>query len=73
LHDLRHTAATRLGRHANIRVVQRLLRHDDPATTAKYLHAFDDDVRAAMDAESEAHASSKKLDRELDRSGGGTG
>jgi integrase len=52
LHDLRHTAATRLGRHANIKVVQRFMRHEDAATTAKYLHAFDDDVLAAMEAES---------------------
>jgi integrase len=51
LHDLRHTAATRLGRKANIKVVQRFLRHENAATTAKYLHAFDDDVRAAMEAE----------------------
>jgi integrase len=54
LHDLRHTAATRLGRKANIKVVQRFLRHENAATTAKYLHAFDDDVRAAMEAESNA-------------------
>jgi integrase len=52
MHDLRHTAATRLGRHTNIKTVQRFMRHEDVATTAKYLHAFDDDVLAAMEAES---------------------
>lgn len=51
LHDMRHTAAIRLGRKANIKVVQKLLRHTDIATTAKYMHVFDEDVRAAMEAE----------------------
>jgi len=55
MHDLRHTAATRLGRggKANIKVIQRFLRHDDLASTARYLHVFDEDVRAAMEAETE--------------------
>src|SRR5205823_5825862 len=56
LHDLRHTAATRLLRDgkANIKVVQKLMRHEDIATTAKYAHAFDEDVLAAMEAETQA-------------------
>jgi integrase len=56
LHDLRHTAATRLakGGKANIKVVQRLMRHEDIATTAKYMHAYDDDVLAAMEAETKS-------------------
>jgi integrase len=56
LHDLRHTAATRLARggKANIKVVQRLLRHENIATTAKYMHAYDDDVLQAMEAETES-------------------
>jgi integrase len=49
-HDLRHTAATRILRKSNLRVVQNLLGHSDPATTAKYAHALSEDIRAAMDA-----------------------
>jgi hypothetical protein len=32
-------------------VVQKLMRHENVATTAKYAHAFDEDVLAAMEAE----------------------
>lgn len=49
-HDLRHTAATRILRKSNLRVVQNLLGHSEPTTTAKYAHALVEDVRAAMDA-----------------------
>lgn len=51
-HDNRHTAATRILRQSNLRVVQRLLGHEDVATTAKYAHALTEDIRAAMDAAS---------------------
>lgn len=49
-HDLRHTAATRILRKSNLRVVQQLLGHSDIATTTKYAHAVDDDIRNAMEA-----------------------
>jgi integrase len=49
-HDLRHTAAARVLRKSNLRVVQNLLGHADPSTTAKYAHAVAEDIRAAMDA-----------------------
>jgi integrase len=49
-HDIRHTAATRVLRGSNIRVVQRMLGHADLATTGKYAHAMVEDVRAAMEA-----------------------
>lgn len=49
-HDTRHTAATRVLRKANLRVVQDLLGHADVATTAKYAHAMKEDVRAALEA-----------------------
>ncbi|MFD1944686.1 tyrosine-type recombinase/integrase [Paradevosia shaoguanensis] len=49
-HDLRHTAATRILRKSNLRVVQNLLGHAEPSTTAKYAHAMVEDIRAAMDA-----------------------
>lgn len=50
-HDLRHTAGTRLLRGSgNLRLVQKLLRHEDIATTTKYAHADDHDLRRAMEA-----------------------
>ncbi len=53
-HDNRHTAATRLLRSgANLKVVQRLLRHEDIGTTTKYAHVTDDDVMEAMQRASE--------------------
>lgn len=48
-HDTRHTAATRVLRESNLRVAQRLLGHSDVATTAKYAHALDDDLRKALE------------------------
>jgi integrase len=56
LHDTRHTAATRVLRASNLKVVQNLLRHEDIATTAKYAHAMTEDIRAALDAASAANA-----------------
>lgn len=49
-HDTRHTAATRVLRASNLKVAQRLLGHADIATTTKYAHALDDDIRAALNA-----------------------
>jgi integrase len=56
LHDFRHTAGTRLLRDgkAILKVVQKLLRHEDITSTMKYAHVFDEDVRAAMEAETKA-------------------
>lgn len=51
-HDARHTAATRVLRQSNLRVVQELLGHSDVTTTAKYAHALKEDVRAALEAAS---------------------
>ncbi|MDH2313067.1 tyrosine-type recombinase/integrase [Methylobacterium brachiatum] len=53
-HDNRHTAATRILRvSGNLRLVQKLLRHEQITTTAKYSHVLDDDVLAAMQAAAE--------------------
>ncbi|MGV2109066.1 tyrosine-type recombinase/integrase [Agrobacterium vitis] len=49
-HDTRHTAATRVLRASNLRVAQKLLGHQDIATTTKYAHAMDDDIRAALNS-----------------------
>ena len=49
-HDLRHTFATRiLEKGAHIKTVKELLGHADIATTARYLHATDENKRIAVD------------------------
>lgn len=55
VHDLRHTAATRLTReNGNLLITQKLLGHSSPVTTARYSHVLLDDVRTAMERVSEA-------------------
>ncbi|MGV1780037.1 tyrosine-type recombinase/integrase [Agrobacterium vitis] len=49
-HDTRHTAATRVLRASNLRVAQKLLGHQDIATTTKYAHPMDDDIRTALNS-----------------------
>jgi integrase len=50
IHDLRHTAATHLLRNTgNLKMVQKLLRHSNIKTSAKYAHIFDDELRDALD------------------------
>lgn len=49
-HDTRHTAATRTLRTGNMKIVQKMLGHEDIATTAKYAHAMIEDMRLAMEA-----------------------
>ncbi|MDG2571043.1 tyrosine-type recombinase/integrase, partial [Vibrio parahaemolyticus] len=62
-HDNRHTAATRLLRSSgNLKLVQKLLRHEDIATTTKYAHVTDEDLRLAM--ETAAESQEKSQDRE---------
>ncbi|KKZ89015.1 phage integrase [Rhizobium phaseoli Ch24-10] len=61
-HDTRHTAATRVLRKSNLRVAQRLLGHADVATTAKYAHALDDDLRQALEATSSPTRSPTQVD-----------
>ncbi|WP_336488340.1 tyrosine-type recombinase/integrase [Methylobacterium nigriterrae] len=49
-HDNRHTAATRVLRACgNLKVAQKMLRHADITTTAKYAHVMHDDVLEAME------------------------
>lgn len=48
-HDLRHTTATRTVRSSgNLKAAQKLLGHTDIATTARYAHVLEDDLRAIM-------------------------
>lgn len=54
-HDNRHTGITRLVRDSgNLKLGQKLGRHASIATTMKYAHATEDDLRKALDA---AHSS----------------
>lgn len=48
-HDWRHTAGSRITRAAGIAVTQRLLGHTSIATTTRYAHVNQDDVRRAME------------------------
>lgn len=51
LHDIRHTAATRLlSKSQNIRLAQKMLRHKDIRSTLRYAHALDEDLRDALEA-----------------------
>jgi len=59
-HDNRHTAATDVLRATgNLKIVQKLLRHADITTTAKYAHALDDDVRQGMEAAEKSRTKSR--------------
>lgn len=50
-HDNRHTAATRLVRATgNLKLAQKLLGHTELATTSRYSHVTNDDLRAGMEA-----------------------
>lgn len=52
-HDTRHTAASRLVRASgNIKLAQIMLGHSDIATTTKYAHVTQNDLRHAMEAAS---------------------
>jgi integrase len=50
-HDNRHTAATRLVRATgNLKLAQKMLGHTELATTSRYAHVTQDDLRAGMEA-----------------------
>jgi integrase len=58
--DNRHTAATDLLRATgNLKTVQKLLRHANIATTAKYAHVLDDDVREGMETAEKSRTKSR--------------
>lgn len=50
-HDLRHTRGTRILRQTgNLAAAQKALAHKNLRTTLRYAHAFDEDVRQALEA-----------------------
>ena len=64
LHDARHTTATRMIRATgNLKLAQRALGHANIATTSKYAHATDDDLRAALDTVAAIKSPAKSRDR----------
>lgn len=64
-HDLRHTTGTRVLRSSgNLKLVQKLLGHEQIATTTRYAHADDHDLREAMERLDKSRAiPRKKTDR----------
>ncbi len=68
VHDLRHTAATRLVNQAgNLKMAMKLLRHEDISATVKYAAVLDEDLRAALDAMAEPHKGPKESPLEEDK------
>jgi integrase len=63
-HDLRHTAATRLlAKGGSLKAVQKLLRHTDISTSARYAHFEERDLRELLernDAEKEPTSDSRR-------------
>lgn len=67
-HDLRHTTATRLVRQTgNLKLAQRLLGHSDIATTSRYAHVTDDDLRAGMEAASATQSPTEVASKRIKR------
>ncbi|MFL5181568.1 MAG: tyrosine-type recombinase/integrase, partial [Microvirga sp.] len=65
-HDNRHTRATRLLRRSgNLKMVQKLLGHQKIETTAKYAHVTMDDLRAALDGETDGATSTPEVFAEV--------
>ncbi len=77
-HDLRHHAATAVLRapRGNLKTVQKLLGHENIASTARYAHADDDDVLDALRHVSATRATTDEKtdsnDNDLDAAGNGT-
>ena len=72
-HDTRHTTATRLVRQTgNLKMAQKLLGHSDIATTARYAHVTDTDLRAGMEATNATQTATKQgvdVDNAMKRNG----
>ena len=46
----------------NLKLVQKLLRHEDVATTVKYAHADDEDLRIAMESVEKSRKNPRKTE-----------
>lgn len=63
-HDLRHDFATKITRSTgNLKITQRLLGHSDIATTARYAHVIDDDLRNALSTHNSRNIPEESQDR----------
>jgi integrase len=66
-HDNRHTGITRLVRDSgNLKLGQKLARHASIATTMKYAHATEDDLRKAMDSAHSPRQSSHEAETDTE-------
>lgn len=66
-HDLRHTSATRIVRASgNLKAASKLLGHTDIATTSRYAHVLEDDVRDAMRAAELRNSDGKALQNDAE-------
>jgi len=65
IHDLRHTAATRLMRNTrDIKLVSRYLGHTNIKTTARYLHPDDADLLRGAESLVKSHRKSQQSESE---------
>lgn len=63
-HDLRHTRGTRILRQTgNLAAAQKALAHKNIKTTLRYAHAFDDDVRTALEASESRTITDANIDK----------
>ncbi len=63
-HDLRHTRGTRILRQTgNLAAAQKALAHKNIKTTLRYAHAFDDDVRKALEASESRSITDANIDK----------
>lgn len=66
-HDLRHTFATRLLRQTqNLKLVSKLLGHQNITTTMRYAHVLQDDMRLALDGYSALSRTNPRSAEETD-------
>lgn len=61
IHGARHHAGTTIMRATgNVKITQKLLGHADIKSTMRYVHAMEDDVRAALESDEKPPAKSKR-------------
>lgn len=61
VHDLRHTAGSRVTRAGGLNVTKQLLRHNDIKTTLRYAHVLNEDVHAAIEKTARGAGSQSRI------------